>query len=59
MTLERAIELMSIEQQCVERSNMCDRNCFVCELVQDDAELIEAYKIARQCIMLTITNKKP
>jgi len=56
MTLERALELMQIEQRCVERNNICDHNCAACDLVQTDTELIAAYKVAQQCIMSTIIN---
>ena len=44
MTLDRAIDLLKIEQLCVAGNNgKCDRNCAQCELVQDEHELIEMY----------------
>lgn len=44
MTLNRIIELLSIERQCVERNiSGCDRNCAQCDLVQTDKDLIEMY----------------
>ena len=46
MTVERAVELMQIEQECIRRSRACDRDCARCELVQDEAELLEAYQMA-------------
>ena len=45
MTLERAIELLKIEQACVERNTKgCDRNCAKCDLVQKDWELLDMYR---------------
>lgn len=41
ISINRLIELMSIEHECVSRD--CDRNCDVCDLVQDRHELIDAY----------------
>ena len=41
MTLSRAIELLGIERECVSRD--CDRDCGMCDLVQDQAELLEMY----------------
>lgn len=41
VSINRVIELMSIEQECVSRD--CDRNCAACDLVQEQHELIEAY----------------
>lgn len=43
MDIDRAIELMEIEQQCVIRSDSCGRDCAQCDLVQNDKELIQAY----------------
>ena len=45
MTIERMIELLKIEHECMLRAshNDCDRNCDKCELVQDDNELHEMY----------------
>jgi len=44
MTTERMIELLEIERQCVLRSANCNRNCTVCNLVQEDKELLEMYE---------------
>lgn len=44
MTTDRAIELLKIEKQCVERANTCGRDCAHCPLVQEDKELIEMYE---------------
>ena len=41
LSINRLIHLLSVEQECVGRD--CDRNCTVCDLVQDQHELIEAY----------------
>lgn len=43
MTLERTIELLRIERECVRRAETCTRHCEVCPLVQDDKELVQAY----------------
>lgn len=44
MNIERAIELLKIEKECVERGSTCDRKCAKCPLVQKDYELIDMYK---------------
>lgn len=43
MTIERSIELLKIERECVKRANTCGRDCANCKLVQDDKELITMY----------------
>ena len=45
MTKQRMIELLEIEHECMLRKShdICDGNCCVCELVQDDYELHEMY----------------
>lgn len=45
MTIQRMIELLEIEHECMLRGahDACDRNCADCELVQDDGELHEMY----------------
>lgn len=43
MELNRVLELMKIETECIKRANTCDRNCAKCELVQKDTDLLEAY----------------
>ena len=45
MTVERMIELLEIEKECVLRnaSGECNRNCAGCDLLQDDTELHEMY----------------
>lgn len=46
MTKERMIELLKIEQECVNRAacDDCKRICDECSLVQDDEELREMYR---------------
>lgn len=44
MTTKRAIELLEIEKECVQRANTCGRDCAHCKLVQNDEELIEMYE---------------
>ena len=45
MTIQRMIELLEIEHECMLRGSHddCDRNCADCELVQDDSDLHEMY----------------
>ena len=45
MTIQRMIELLQIEHECMLRGSHddCDRNCADCELVQDDYDLHEMY----------------
>lgn len=45
MTLERMIELLKIEHECILRNSHddCNRECANCDLVQDDGELHEMY----------------
>lgn len=45
MTIERMIELLEIEHECMLRGahDDCDRKCADCELVQEDDELHEMY----------------
>lgn len=45
MTIQRMIELLEIEHECMLRGahDDCDRNCADCELVQEDDELHEMY----------------
>lgn len=45
MTIQRMIELLKIEHECMLRGahDDCDRDCANCELVQDDGDLHEMY----------------
>ena len=45
MCIERIIQLLKIEKECVSRNsnNLCDRKCDSCDLVQSDKELLEMY----------------
>lgn len=45
MTIQRMIELLEIEHECILRNSHgeCDRNCGDCDLVQDDGDLHEMY----------------
>ena len=45
MTIQRMIELLVIEHECVLRNSHgdCDRKCAICELAQNDIELLEMY----------------
>ncbi len=49
MTTNRAIEIIETEKECVERAGMsvpnksCERDCWHCDLLMADAEIIQAY----------------
>lgn len=50
MKIDRVLELLKIERECVtrqspcnEKSKLCDRNCGECDIAQNDLELIEMY----------------
>ena len=45
MTIDRMIELLEIEHECMLRASHddCNRNCADCLIVQDDDELHEMY----------------
>lgn len=43
MTIDRTIELLKIERECVHRAETCTRQCERCPLVQDTGDLLEAY----------------
>lgn len=46
MTIDRMIELLKIEHECILRNTHgdCDRQCEDCDLAQDDGELHEMYE---------------
>lgn len=49
MNIDRAIELMRVERECVIRNDKgvnCDRDCSSCDLLQKTSDIIEAYGIA-------------
>ena len=41
---EEAIELVNIENECVNRAENCNRKCNECDLVQDTNDLLDLYK---------------
>lgn len=45
MTINRQIELLKIERECVQRNHdgSCNRDCANCDLVQIDTDLLEMY----------------
>ena len=45
MSIERIIELLKVEKECVERNERCScgRHCEKCDLVQETNELIAMY----------------
>lgn len=52
MTMQRVIDILCTERECVERAGTatpnkaCDRSCADCDLVLDDKEILEAYNMA-------------
>jgi len=48
MTVQRVVELLKIELECIKRNNgsSCDRHCESCDLLQDSQELIDCYETA-------------
>lgn len=46
MRIDKAIELMKVERECVVRNDRgvnCDRDCANCDLLQKTSDIIEAY----------------
>ena len=52
MTIADAINVLSIEKQCVKMANECDRECGKCPLVLPDEEILTAYEMAQNALML-------
>ena len=52
MTNARAIEVIQTEKKCVARANICDRDCANCYLVLPEEEILEAYDIAIDSILI-------
>ncbi len=60
MTVDRMIELLRIERECVLSARSCGRDCEHCTLVQKDADLIEMYDgVIRLLEKFKISLKKP
>lgn len=43
MKIDKIKKLLQAERECVLRNNRCDHNCAVCDLVQEDHDLVEMY----------------
>lgn len=50
MKIDRVLELLKTERECVtrqspcnEKSKLCNRNCGECDIAQNDLEIIEMY----------------
>lgn len=59
MELNKALEILKIEQECVRRQDteLCNRDecgCQCCDLIQESADVLEAYDIAITCVAFTI-----
>lgn len=55
MTAVRAIEILQNEKACVQKANICGRNCAECDLVLPDTEIIEAYNMAIEELIVSET----
>lgn len=58
--IEKAIDLMRVERECVLRqdTDLCNRDecgCQCCDLVQDADEIVEAYETAIDCMKFAQT----
>lgn len=58
MKYETVIEILENEKECVQRANICDRECQVCDLVRHDDEILEALNIAIELVKAKIESKK-
>ena len=58
MKYETVIEILENEKECVQRANICDRECQVCDLVRHDEEILEALNIAIELVKAKIESKK-
>lgn len=52
MTNERAVEIIQTEKKCVARANICDRDCANCHLVLPEEEILTAYDMAIDSILI-------
>ena len=50
MTREQAIAIIKNEAECVNRADMCPRDCYNCDLVKPDTEILEAFDMAIQAL---------
>ena len=53
MTIEQAISIIENEKKCVNRANKndyCNRDCYNCELVKTDTEILMALDMAIQAL---------
>lgn len=46
MTVEKAIELMENEKECVIKADTCDKDCTKCELLRNTKDLLSTYDMA-------------
>lgn len=61
MTREEAIAIIENEKKCVNRANKndyCNRDCYNCELVKTDTEILEALDMAIKALEQTVTLDK-
>ena len=45
MNFTKALQVIKAEQKCVRKSRYCNRECADCELVQDERDLEETYRL--------------
>ncbi len=60
MTMEKVVEILRVEKQCVERSMLycCDTDCADCDLKRYDPDtVLNAYTLAIEHIENNVVNK--
>lgn len=56
--IERAIEQIEKEKQCVIRADKCNRDCDNCDLLSDTENILNSYDLAIQALQNCIPNKR-
>ena len=54
MKASEAIEILENEMLCVRMANTCDRKCEHCDLVREDADILDAYAMAIGALKLLL-----
>ena len=55
MTKAKVIDILKIERECISRN--CDRNCGLCDLVQEQETLLDAYNSAISLLSINPEDK--
>lgn len=61
MTKEEAIAIIENEKKCINRASdiNCNRDCYNCDLVKTDTEILEALDMAIKALKQTEPERKP